>query len=168
MRSRLLFASILILCTATACKEAPVEEAPAVRPVKMMTIGGTQAIARFRANEIQRRIAALPPSRRRSAREEVTQEVDALLREHLFVELHGNAAGDLPAGPRYLKSWFAAVAREIERLPYDRIADAMGLPRNQVGMVLKRARERLASSITTTLNRVGLPSGRRAPTRRPT
>lgn len=66
------------------------------------TIGGTRAIASFRAKEIRRRIAALPPSRRRSAREEVTAEVDGLLREHLFVELHGNAAGDLPAGPRYL------------------------------------------------------------------
>lgn len=66
------------------------------------TIGGTRAIASFRAREIQRRINDLPPSRRRSAREEVTAEVDALLREHLFVELHGNAAGDLPAGPRYL------------------------------------------------------------------
>ncbi|HCH62819.1 MAG TPA: hypothetical protein DFR83_08445, partial [Deltaproteobacteria bacterium] len=66
------------------------------------TIGGTRAIANFRANEIRRRIAALPPSRRRSAREDVTAEVDALLREHLFVELHGNATGDLPAGPRYM------------------------------------------------------------------
>ena len=66
------------------------------------TIGGTRAIANFRANEIRRRIAALPPARRRSSREAVTAEVDELLRKHLFVELHGNAAGDLPAGPRYM------------------------------------------------------------------
>lgn len=66
------------------------------------TIGGTKAIANFRRKEIQRRIAALPSSRRRSARASVTREVDALLNKHLFVELHGNAAGDLPAGPRYL------------------------------------------------------------------
>ena len=42
------------------------------------TIGGTRAIAQFRAREIQRRIGALPPARRRSARDEVTREVDAL------------------------------------------------------------------------------------------
>lgn len=66
------------------------------------TIGGTRAIAQFRQREIQRRIAALPSSRRRSARASVTREVDALLKKHLFVELHGNAAGDLPQGPRYL------------------------------------------------------------------
>lgn len=66
------------------------------------TIGGTKAIARFRANEIRRRIQALPPARRRSARESVTAEVDQLLRDHLFVELHGNATGDIPPGPRTL------------------------------------------------------------------
>ena len=66
------------------------------------TIGGTRAIARFRQREIRRRIAALPASRRRSARASVTREVDALLKKHLFVELHGNATGDLPQGPQYL------------------------------------------------------------------
>ena len=35
-------------------------------------------------------------------REAAEKEVDALLREHLFVELHGNVSGDLVPGPRYI------------------------------------------------------------------
>ena len=66
------------------------------------TIAGTQAISRFREEEIRNRIAKRSPSQRRSARTEVSAEVDALLRKYLFVELHGNAVADLPQGPRYL------------------------------------------------------------------
>jgi hypothetical protein len=63
------------------------------------TIGGTKAIARFREAEVQRR---LEKSGGKRSREQVQAEVDALLKKHLFVELHGNAVDDLPEGPRYL------------------------------------------------------------------
>lgn len=43
------------------------------------------------------------------------------------------------------------ICREIEGLSYDEIAVAMDLPRTQVGMVLKRARERLADRIDRAL-----------------
>ena len=66
------------------------------------TIAGTQAISKFRRQEIARRMAELQPSNRRSGRSKVTEEVDALLKKHLFVEMHGNAVADLPVGPRYL------------------------------------------------------------------
>lgn len=65
------------------------------------TIGGTRMIGEFRRKEIARRLKA---SGRRdgSAQQAAAREVDSLLRRHLFVELHGNAAADLPQGPRYL------------------------------------------------------------------
>ena len=66
------------------------------------TIAGTQAISKLRKGEIARRMAALAPSKRRSSRQQITEQVDALLRKHLFVELHGNAVADLPVGPQYL------------------------------------------------------------------
>lgn len=57
------------------------------------TIGGTRAIAQVRENLIRARKAA--------GSSDPAGEVDALLDEHLFVELHGNATNDLPVGPRY-------------------------------------------------------------------
>ena len=62
------------------------------------TIGGARAIARFRRKEIARRMEG----KGRDQRAAVAAQVDALLEEHLFVELHGNAVPDLPEGPRYL------------------------------------------------------------------
>ena len=41
--------------------------------------------------------------------------------------------------------------REVEGLDYERLAQEMGLPSNQVGSVLRRARERLASRLSRTL-----------------
>ena len=66
------------------------------------TIAGTQAISKLRKGEIARRMAALAPAKRRSSRQQITEQVDELMRKHLFVELHGNAVSDLPMGPRYL------------------------------------------------------------------
>lgn len=66
------------------------------------TIAGTQAISKFKKQEIARRMAQLAPFKRRSGRQKIAEEVDALLKKHLFVELHGNAVADLPAGPDYL------------------------------------------------------------------
>lgn len=58
------------------------------------TIAGTRAIGIVREQMIQ--------ARGRMGREAATKEVDALLREHLFVELHGNVSKDLVPGPRYI------------------------------------------------------------------
>ena len=58
------------------------------------TIAGTRAIGIVRQQMIQ--------ARSHMGREAAEKEVDALLREHLFVELHGNVSGDLVPGPRYI------------------------------------------------------------------
>ena len=58
------------------------------------TIAGSKAITIVR----QQMIAARASKGAAAA----TKEVDALLRKHLFVELHGNVAADLPKGPRYV------------------------------------------------------------------
>lgn len=47
------------------------------------------------------------------------------------------------------------LAREVDGLSYDAIAEQLGLPRPQVGMILKRARERLAKKIAATFDGVG-------------
>jgi RNA polymerase sigma factor (sigma-70 family) len=46
------------------------------------------------------------------------------------------------------------LAREVDGLSYDGIAEALGLPRNQVGMILKRARARLAERIDERFERL--------------
>jgi RNA polymerase sigma factor (sigma-70 family) len=46
------------------------------------------------------------------------------------------------------------LAREVDALSYDAIAETLNLPRGQVGMILKRARERLAGRIAATFSRV--------------
>jgi RNA polymerase sigma factor (sigma-70 family) len=46
------------------------------------------------------------------------------------------------------------LAREVDGLAYDEIAVALELPRNQVGMILKRARMRLAERIDTSFLRL--------------
>lgn len=66
------------------------------------TIAGTQAISKFKKQEIARRMGQLPPLQRLFSQQQVSAEVDALLKKHLFVELHGNAVTDLPSGPKYL------------------------------------------------------------------
>jgi hypothetical protein len=58
------------------------------------TIAGSKAIAIVRQQMITARAGKGAAA--------ATQEVDALLRKHLFVELHGNVAADLPKGPRYV------------------------------------------------------------------
>ena len=59
------------------------------------TIGGTRVIKQLRRDLIQKRLSDGVPG------QEATAQVDALLDEHLFVELHGNAAKDLVPGPRW-------------------------------------------------------------------
>jgi RNA polymerase sigma factor (sigma-70 family) len=49
------------------------------------------------------------------------------------------------------------LARELDALSYDEIADALGLPRSQVGMILKRARQHLADRIGESFARLGQP-----------
>jgi len=49
------------------------------------------------------------------------------------------------------------LARETEGLSYDEIAEALGLPRAQVGMILKRARQHLADRIGQSFARSGRP-----------
>lgn len=53
--------------------------------------------------------------------------------------------------------------REILHHSYQQIAETLDLPRGQVGMILKRARERLAHRIATALQRMGRPGGVPAP-----
>ena len=62
------------------------------------TIAGSRAIAIVR----QQMVAARAKQGGPGAQEAAVKEVDALLRKHLFVELHGNVAADLPRGPRYV------------------------------------------------------------------
>lgn len=45
------------------------------------------------------------------------------------------------------------MAREVDALSYDEIADVLDLPRGQVGMILKRARERLEVRVLRALRR---------------
>lgn len=66
------------------------------------TIGGLQVIENFRSNEIQRRLHKMPFHRRISKVNEVKKEVEVLVQKYVFVELHGNAAPDLPIGSEYL------------------------------------------------------------------
>lgn len=47
------------------------------------------------------------------------------------------------------------IAREVDRLSYDGMAEAQDLPRAQIGMILKRAREHLAERISKTFERLG-------------
>jgi RNA polymerase sigma factor (sigma-70 family) len=47
------------------------------------------------------------------------------------------------------------LAREIDQLSYDGIAEALQLPRGQVGMILKRARQHLAERVGRTFMRLG-------------
>lgn len=58
------------------------------------TIAGTRAIGIVREEMIR--------ARGQMGREAAVKEVDALLREHLFVELHGNVSKDIVPGPRYI------------------------------------------------------------------
>jgi RNA polymerase sigma factor (sigma-70 family) len=46
------------------------------------------------------------------------------------------------------------IAREVDALSYDGIAAELALPRNQVGMILKRARQRLAARIAASFARL--------------
>ena len=56
----------------------------------------------FRRNENSTTSSKMPFHQRISKVHEVTKEVEALLQKYVFVELHGNAAPDLPIGPEYL------------------------------------------------------------------
>jgi len=47
------------------------------------------------------------------------------------------------------------IAREVDGLTYDGIAETLALPRNQVGMIVKRAREHLSQRIRGTFTRMG-------------
>jgi hypothetical protein len=60
------------------------------------TIAGSRAIATVRQQMIEQR------TRGGASRKAASAETDALLEKHLFVEMHGNVAADLPKGPRYV------------------------------------------------------------------
>jgi hypothetical protein len=60
------------------------------------TIAGSRAIAIVRGQMIDARVRA------GKGKKDAQAEVDALLEKHLFVEMHGNVAADLPKGPRYV------------------------------------------------------------------
>jgi RNA polymerase sigma factor (sigma-70 family) len=66
------------------------------------------------------------------------------------------------------------LAREVDKLSYDEIAVELALPRNQVGMILKRARTRLAERIDASFERLQdfrarhQARGERVPSRRDT
>lgn len=60
------------------------------------TIAGSRAIAIVRKQMIDTRVRA------GKAADQAEAEVDRLLAKHLFVEMHGNVAADLPKGPRYV------------------------------------------------------------------
>jgi RNA polymerase sigma factor (sigma-70 family) len=47
------------------------------------------------------------------------------------------------------------LAREVDQLSYDDIAGTLSLPRNQVGMIVKRAREHLSQRVRATFARMG-------------
>jgi len=64
----------------------------------------------------------------------------------LLLALVGRCFHDLKIRDRRI-----LICREIEGLSYDEIAAAMDLPRSQVGMILKRARLRLATRIDRAL-----------------
>jgi RNA polymerase sigma factor (sigma-70 family) len=53
----------------------------------------------------------------------------------------------------------ALLLREVDGLPYDELAAALGVPPNQVGSVLKRARERLMRRIAAALLLEQRPAG---------
>ena len=59
------------------------------------TIGGLRAIE-FLGEIIQRRLQKCLFIKEYQRFNEVTKEVEALLQKYVFVELHGNAAPDLP------------------------------------------------------------------------
>ena len=100
MKSSPLIDELTKLLSANFQLETP-EDIHAIR-YSDSTIAGTQAISRFKRQEIARRMGQLAPLKRRSSRHKIAEEVDALLKTHLFVELHGNAVADRPAGSRYL------------------------------------------------------------------
>jgi RNA polymerase sigma factor (sigma-70 family) len=58
------------------------------------------------------------------------------------------------------------LARELDALSYDEIAGALLLPRSQVGMILKRARQHLADRIGQAFARLGQPRRERRQRRR--
>ncbi len=60
------------------------------------TIAGSKAIAIVRQQMIKARVG------KGEGKAAAEKAVDALLRKHLFVELHGNVVADLPKGPRYV------------------------------------------------------------------
>lgn len=60
------------------------------------TIAGSRAIAIVRKQMIESRQRKGMPADKAEA------EVNRLLEKHLFVEMHGNVAADLPQGPRYV------------------------------------------------------------------
>ena len=59
------------------------------------------------------------------------------------------------------------IQRELEGLSYDQLAEAMGVPRAQVGMVLQRARRKLAARMQEALARATPSSRTPTPTAAP-
>jgi len=81
--------------------------------------------------------------------EAVTQEEDALLGQvgDALIRLTGDCFHDLDERDKHV-----LLAREILRLPYDRVAGMLALDQQQVGMIIRRARQHLADSL---LERLG-------------
>jgi hypothetical protein len=60
------------------------------------TIAGSRAIAKLRSSMITSRV------KKGMDKDKAITEVDGILHKHLFVEMHGNVAKDLPKGPKYV------------------------------------------------------------------
>ncbi len=52
------------------------------------------------------------------------------------------------------------MGREVDGLSYDELADSLDLPRNQIGMILKRARERLEHRVARAMQQIEARTGR--------
>lgn len=84
--------------------------------------------------------------------EAATHEEDELLGRvgQALIELTDDCFHDLDARDKQV-----LVAREILRLPYDRVAGMLALEQQQIGMIIRRARQHLADSLLDRLNELG-------------
>jgi RNA polymerase sigma factor (sigma-70 family) len=72
----------------------------------------------------------------------------------VFLAVVGQCFHELPERDRRV-----LLAREVDQLSYDDLAKALDLPRGQIGMILKRAREHLAARIAQVFERLSAGAG---------
>ncbi len=100
-----------------------------------------RALARHEAYEAQRQqLPPVDPAREVDYRE---RRQDLARLGALFLSIASECFNRLNERDRRI-----LVAREVDGLSYDELADTLELPRPQVGMVLKRARQHLADAIS--------------------